>query len=84
MRKDPNSSARTILLEMLREARLGTSLTQVTLSRRLGKYRSYVGKYETGKRSLDMIELKEVCHALGLAFPDFVARFERMLPERSR
>ena len=76
-------SDRAILLALLREMRLRAGLTQAALSHRLGKYRSYVSKYETGRRSLDLLELREVCRALGTRLADFTTQLERLLSRRT-
>lgn len=48
----------------LQEARRTKNLTQQEVSARLGKPQSYVSKYESGERRLDVIEFLEVCEAL--------------------
>jgi len=50
----------------LRAAREAASITQQDLAQRLGVPQSFVSKYESGERRLDVIELLEVCEALGL------------------
>jgi len=53
------------LREMLRERRLATGMTQVALSRRLGRPQSFISKYERGERLLDVVEFIDVAKALG-------------------
>lgn len=48
----------------LQEARRTKNLTQREVSARLGKPQSYVSKYESGERRLDVIEFLEICEAL--------------------
>ena len=67
------------LLNALREARSEAGLTQSELSSRLGRPQSFVSKYESGERRLDLIELSEVCNALGISLQTFVSRFERKI-----
>jgi DNA-binding XRE family transcriptional regulator len=62
--------------DLLREIRTKKSLTQVQLSKILGMPQSFVSKYETGERRLDVIELRAVCVALGTTLSTFVKRFE--------
>lgn len=38
-----------------------------------------VSKYEAGARRLDLLELKDVCDAVGVDLTDFVRRFESAL-----
>lgn len=48
------------------ETRRSKGLTQTELARRLGKHQSFVSKYESGERRLDVVEFLEVCHALSV------------------
>jgi transcriptional regulator with XRE-family HTH domain len=50
---------------MLAEIRETKGVTQAELARRLGRPQSYVSKYESGERRLDVIEFMEVAHAMG-------------------
>ena len=52
-------------------------MTQIGLAEKLEKPQSFVSKIESGERLLDILELKEVCDALGVSLTDFVARFEK-------
>jgi|TARA_R110001606_G_scaffold394467_1_gene565401 transcriptional regulator with XRE-family HTH domain len=67
---------RVILQDTLKQTRLDAQLTQSDLARRLGKPQSYVSKYETGERRLDIIELEEVCIATGITLCGFVKTLE--------
>ena len=62
------------LLGALREARSEVGLTQAELAARLGRPQSFVSKYESGERRLDLIELSDVCTALGISLESFVSR----------
>lgn len=68
---------RAVLQDALKQTRLDAQLTQSDLARRLGKPQSYVSKYESGERRLDIIELEEVCTATGESLSDFVRALER-------
>ncbi len=46
-------------------AREKAGLTQVEVAARLDRPQSFVAKYEGGERRLDVIELIQVCAALG-------------------
>ncbi|RUP27839.1 MAG: XRE family transcriptional regulator [Curvibacter sp.] len=54
------------LRQLLREAREAADLTQAQLADRLGRPQSFVSKYESGERYLDVIEFVDVCHGLGV------------------
>jgi transcriptional regulator with XRE-family HTH domain len=63
-------------LSLLRQARLDAGLRQADLARKLGEPQSFVSKYESGERRLDLLELREICAALGLSLTEFVRRLE--------
>jgi transcriptional regulator with XRE-family HTH domain len=65
-----------VLLSLLRRARQQLGITQTELAGRLGRPQSFVSKYESGERRLDLIELRRVCKALGLPLKDLISRFE--------
>ncbi|MCG9106348.1 helix-turn-helix transcriptional regulator [Laribacter hongkongensis] len=48
----------------LLEARQANNLTQQEVASRLGKPQSYISKYESGERRLDVVEFLAVCEAL--------------------
>lgn len=54
------------LQKALVEARQAKSLTQTEIATRLGKPQSFVSKYESGERRLDVVEFLEVCQALSI------------------
>ncbi|KSU53359.1 XRE family transcriptional regulator [Gordonia sp. SGD-V-85] len=51
---------------LLRQWRVEAGFTQVQVAERLGEPQSFVSKYESGERRLDVIELKHICAALGI------------------
>jgi transcriptional regulator with XRE-family HTH domain len=67
---------RQILQDVLREMRLAAGLRQQDLAERLGVPQSFVSKYESGERRLDVLELRRVCFALGITLHDFTVRLE--------
>ena len=67
------------LLRLLRTTRLEAKLTQAELARRLGKPQNFVSLYERGVRRLDVLELREVCKALGISIAAFMRRLEKNL-----
>jgi transcriptional regulator with XRE-family HTH domain len=71
------------LLELLRKVRIDRGLRQQELAERLGRPQSFVSKYESGERRLDLVELKFVCQALGVSLCDFVRRFEEQVNARA-
>ncbi len=67
------------LVRLLREAREAADLTQVDLAEKLGQSQSFVSKCERGERRLDLIQLRTICHVLGISLVDFVKGLEREL-----
>jgi transcriptional regulator with XRE-family HTH domain len=71
------SKEESVLRTLLSNLRSEANLRQVDLADRLGKPQSFVSKYESGERRLDLIELREICLVLEISLTDFVKRFER-------
>lgn len=64
---------------VLRQLRLGVGLRQEDLARLLNEPQSFVSKYELGERRLDLIELRQICRAVGVTLLELVNRFEEQL-----
>ena len=73
------SAGQECLQELLRKSRVDAGLTQSSLAKRLKRPQSFVSKYESGERRLDLVELRQVCQALGITLTRFVDRFEKRL-----
>ncbi|MGO9108555.1 MAG: helix-turn-helix domain-containing protein [Thermoguttaceae bacterium] len=80
MRKTHPQEGRDSLLALLRQIRLDAKLRQVDLAKRLGQPQSFVSKYESGERRVDILELRSLCKAVGITLEQFVARLEQRLP----
>lgn len=65
MPRSTHSAAAKRLCDLLIQARLNADLTQVDLAEKLRRPQSFVSKYETGERRLDVIEFIEVTDAIG-------------------
>jgi transcriptional regulator with XRE-family HTH domain len=63
------------LADLLRSIRLECGLTQVQVAERIGESQSYVSKYESGEQRLDLIEIEEVCKAVGVDLSTLVERY---------
>lgn len=63
---------------LLADAREQKELTQAELAKRLDKPQSFVSKYESGERRLDVVEFVSVCSALEV---EAMALFESILRE---
>lgn len=58
-------------------------MTQTVLAQRLNRTQGYVQKVEVGERRLDIVQLREICQALGLDFVEFIQRYDAVLREPS-
>jgi transcriptional regulator with XRE-family HTH domain len=72
-------SAEEQLQLLLRQMRTEAGLTQTEIAQRLGQPQSFVSKYESGERRLDVLELRGVCAVVGVSLADFVQRLEQAL-----
>jgi transcriptional regulator with XRE-family HTH domain len=68
---------REVLHKLLCAIRNESGLRQIDLAQLLGKPQSFVSKYESGERRLDLIEIDQICSGLGIPLTDFVKRLER-------
>ncbi len=65
-----------ILRSLLVSARKDAGITQQSLAEQLGKPQSYVSKYESGERRLDLIEFIDVAAALHIDSCQFINTLE--------
>ena len=65
--------------EAIKEVRQKAGLTQKELADQMGKYQSYVSKYESGERRLDYVELTEVLDACGSSINSFHRLYNKKL-----
>jgi len=73
-----------VFRDLLRELRTEKGITQVQLSDTLGMPQSYVSRYETGERRIDVIELSEVCLSLGTTLAAFSKKLEARLAKKKK
>lgn len=76
MEKSIYSAEYQRLCALLRQLREEAGLTQVEVAERLDEPQSFVSKYESGERRLDVIELHHVAEAIGVPIRTVLARFE--------
>lgn len=67
------------LLVLLRGVRVEAGVTQSELASRLARDQTFVSKYESGERRLDVLELREVCQAIRIDFVTFVRKVDKEL-----
>jgi len=81
MLKIVGSAEQNILQNLLKRFRTNANLKQTELAEILGQSQSFVSKYESGERRLDLLELWQICQALNVNLTEFVAEFEQILNE---
>ena len=79
MEKSIHSQHQKKLQELLRQVRQEAGLRQVDLAVKLGEHQSFVSKYENGERRLDILEIREICMAIGISLELFAKRLEECL-----
>lgn len=79
MDKSIFSREQRILLLLLREHRRRSGLRQSDVAAKLRRHQSFVSKYEAGERQLDVLELRQICLALGTTLIEFVKQLEKRL-----
>jgi transcriptional regulator with XRE-family HTH domain len=79
MQKSIHSPRYRAFVRLLRETRERAGVTQVELAERLGETQSFVSKCERGERRLDMVEVAEICDALGVSFKGFAVKLDGAL-----
>ncbi len=77
MNRSHSATEQAVFQALLRQVRVEAGLRQADLAKRLGRHQSFVSKYESGERRLDVLELRRVCRAIGIPLSDFVVRLER-------
>jgi len=79
MKKRIYLAQRGRLVSLLRELRIEAGLTQVDLAARIEKDQTYVSRYESGQRRLDVLEVREICQVVGITLEEFAKRLEGAL-----
>jgi transcriptional regulator with XRE-family HTH domain len=74
-------SQRKLLRALLKQLRINAQLTQAGLAGKLKQPQSFVSKYESGERRLDILELRSICAVLKISLADFVKALEDKLNE---
>jgi len=67
------------LASLLKQLRLDAALRQIDVAKRLKQPQSFVSKYESGERSLTLIELRRVCKTINVPLLELVRKFEETI-----
>lgn len=76
MEKSVYRDENLVFLKLLKQCRIEAGLTQGDFAKALDRPQSFVSDVERGLRRLDLIQLRDLCLALGIGLPDFVQRLE--------
>ena len=71
-----NLAEKKRFLSLLRQVRLDAGLRQEDLAEKLGQPQSFVSRYESGERRLDVLEVRQICRILDLSLLEFVRRLD--------
>jgi transcriptional regulator with XRE-family HTH domain len=78
------NAAYDLLCDFLKKTREGNGVSQAQLASKLDVPQSYVSKYETGERRLDIVETLEICAALGVDGSTFVRELQSRVAKQKR
>jgi ribosome-binding protein aMBF1 (putative translation factor) len=78
------STRRAQSLQLLAQTRQELGVTQVELAQLLRRPQSFVSKYESGERRLDIFEFMDVCAALGVSPGSLIERMSSEAANGSR
>lgn len=79
MKKKAYVAQRAQLVSLLREIRIEARLTQAEMAARIERDQTFVSKYESGQRRLDVLEVREICQVMGITLEEFARRLEKAL-----
>jgi len=78
MRKSVYSKEYKALTRLLREVRLESGFTQQDIADKLRKPQSFIAKYESGERRIDVIEFIAIARVLQLPADVLIKRLLKM------
>jgi len=81
MKIQNEAKQRDKILLLLREIRQESGIRQVDMAKQLDVPQSFVSKYESGTRRLDILELRRICQIMGISLQDFIKKLEESLNE---
>jgi transcriptional regulator with XRE-family HTH domain len=82
VRKSIHTAQHKQLLALLRKIRLEAGLTQAQLAEYLSTDQTVISKIESGERRIDVLELREICKAVGITLEAFIRKLEKSLKSK--
>lgn len=68
-----------IVINILKHLRQASGLTQSDVAHLLRRPQSFVSKYESGIRRLDLLEVYDLCQIFGVQMTEFIRQLEEEL-----
>lgn len=84
MKSNELTTQRGALGQLLKLVREEKGLLQREVADRLGTPQSFVSKYESGERRIDLPELRRICGVLEIPFDGLLERYERLIAHGRR
>ena len=81
MKKTLSTKESKILLEMLYQLRSSSGIRQSDLAQMLKVPQSFISKFESGERRIDLIELRAILKCLNTKLVEFITELEKRLNE---
>ena len=69
------------LIGLVREEREKRQMTQGQLAYMLGVQQAVVSKIENCERRIDLLELRQICQALGVSLIEIINKFEERISQ---
>jgi transcriptional regulator with XRE-family HTH domain len=79
MDKSIHTKQYRILIGIIREVRESRQITQERLASMLSVQQAVISKIETCERRIDLIELRQICLALGVSLASIINKFEERI-----
>lgn len=79
MKSNELSAQRGALGQLLKSIREEKGLLQREVADRLGTPQSFVSKYESGERRIDIPELRRICIVLEVSIDGLMNRYEQLI-----
>ena len=79
MDKSIHTKQYRILIGIIREERESRQITQERLASMLSVQQAVISKIETCERRIDLIELRQICLALGVSLASIINKFEERI-----
>jgi len=70
-----------VFINLLKKKRIEKGLTQLNIAESIGKPQSFVSKYESGQRKINVVEFIDICCAINVDPSLFIEEIKKELHE---